>query len=295
MPAFLDVFKHLRPWQMGILVAVLLAAAGTTYGWYNRVSGSSQPGLGKDQQLIPVQYGNLINQVSANGSLSFTNRETLTFGSPGTIKKVLVDAGQSVKKGQAIATLDSAAVASLKQAVAQAKVDLKNTQVSLSDLTLDSAQALAQARQARANAAVALDNANRALSNLTLDHAQQLTKAQQEKADADANLKKARDNLADFERNYAQQLAQGGQAKPDAEVTLQKVQQSLDDLVRGHAQKLADALQAKANAEIALKQAQDERDKFELSNGRRLSEQRLDRDQAKARSEERRVGKECRL
>ena len=88
--------KALKPGQYLVLVAVLIGAVGGTYGAYALVTGSGGQGLEDNQQLIPVRFGNLVNQVTTNGSLVFPNRETLTFGSAGTVVEVLVEESQQV-------------------------------------------------------------------------------------------------------------------------------------------------------------------------------------------------------
>ena len=131
MGALVDVFKTLKLWQIGMLVVVLVGAAGATYGVYALVSGSGLASLGEDQQLIPVQYGDLVNQVSTNGSLIFPNREALAFASQGTVGEVLVEEGQQVEEGQELAKLDETTVASLEKAIAEARVNLQNAEDAL--------------------------------------------------------------------------------------------------------------------------------------------------------------------
>ena len=106
MGAILGVFKSLALWQLGVLASVLLGAAGGTYGVYVLASDSGKADLGEDQQFITVQFGDLVNQVSTNGSLIFPERETLTFGSQGTVIEVLVAEGEQVEEGQLLARLD---------------------------------------------------------------------------------------------------------------------------------------------------------------------------------------------
>ncbi len=106
MESFLTALKTLKPWQIAVLVVVLLGAAGSTYGGYTRVNGTGQGDLGEDQQLIPVQFGDLVNQVSTSGNIIFPNRETLTFDSQGTVVEVLVEEGEQVVKGQVLAKLE---------------------------------------------------------------------------------------------------------------------------------------------------------------------------------------------
>ena len=87
---------------------------------YASSSAADRVDLAENQQVIPAQLGNLVNQVSTSGNLVFPERETLTFGSEGTVIKILVNEGQQVTKGQVLARLDRSAVISLEEAVAQA-------------------------------------------------------------------------------------------------------------------------------------------------------------------------------
>ena len=127
MGALADALNTLKLWQIGVLFGALLGAAGATYGFYTLVSDSGQEGLAEGQQLIPVQVGDLVNQISTNGSLIFPNKETLNFGTQGTVGVVLVE------EGQPLAGLDEAAVASLEKAVAQARVNLRNAEDALAE------------------------------------------------------------------------------------------------------------------------------------------------------------------
>ena len=68
---------------MTALVAVLFIGIGGTYAVYAVLTGSGQPDLEEDQRLIPVTRGDLVSEVSINGSLAYPNRETLRFGTQG--------------------------------------------------------------------------------------------------------------------------------------------------------------------------------------------------------------------
>jgi multidrug efflux pump subunit AcrA (membrane-fusion protein) len=159
MRTLLDALKTLKLWQIVVLVVVLLGAAGGTYGGYARASGPERPTLGTNQQLIPVKYADLVHQVSTSGNLAFPNRENLTFGSKGTVAAVLVVEGQRVVQGQVVARLDRVALASLDEAVAQARVDLKNVQDALDEAKKPPALGLAQSRTNGAAAKVSLKEA----------------------------------------------------------------------------------------------------------------------------------------
>ena len=90
MVSIWNAFKSLTLWQIAVLTVVLFGAAGATYGGYVRGTSPDLVDLEENQQLIPVKYGDLINEITTNGSLVFPNRETLSFGSPGTVMEILV-------------------------------------------------------------------------------------------------------------------------------------------------------------------------------------------------------------
>ena len=152
--------KSIKLWQIAVLFAVLLVGAGATYIAYARFGNSNGPRLEENQQLIPVEYGSLVNQVSTNGSLIFPNRVTLTFGTQGVVGEVLVEEGQLVEAEQVLAKLDTAAVTSLEKAVAQARVNLRDAQDALS-ATSDINDALEAAQTQLDSATASLANAQR--------------------------------------------------------------------------------------------------------------------------------------
>ena len=115
MGTMLDAFKSLTPRQVAILAGVLIGSAVAILGAYALINDSGGSGLGENQQTVSVQYGDLVKQVSTNGSLVFPIREALTFGTQGTVGDVLAEVGQQVEEGQLLVSLDAATVASLEK------------------------------------------------------------------------------------------------------------------------------------------------------------------------------------
>ena len=224
-------------------MAVVLAGAGGTYGAYVLVSDSEQVGLAEDQQLVPVQRGDLINEVSVSGNLVYPNRESLTFGIQGTVGDVLVVEGQRVSEGQPLVNLDGITVASLEKALAQERVDVKNAE-----------QALAET-----------------LSPYTdLD----VVRAEADVANARLSLKSAEDALAALIDTSPQKLAQSEAAVVDAKISAQDATDTLQSLISGPTDEevdevlsqIASAETTLANAHRDLKLAKKEReDKLEAS------------------------------
>ena len=123
------MFTGIKLWQLIVIGAVVLG--GAAYGVYAFFIEDDDETLSEDQQVVPVQLGDLINRVTTNGSLLYPNREVLTFGSSGTVAEVLVGEGEEVVEGQPLVALDAAAVGALEEAVAQARVSLADAEIAL--------------------------------------------------------------------------------------------------------------------------------------------------------------------
>ena len=237
MEAMLNSFKSLKPWQISILVVVLLGAIGTTYGVYALVSSSGEVNLGENQQLIPVQLGDLVNEVSINGSLVFPNRDILTFDAQGTVGEVLVEEGQRVEEGTPLVRLDAETTTTLEKAIAQAGISLR-----------DAEDALTKAE----NPHTPLD----------------IVKAEASVANAKLMLMESQDAFTSLLEPNLLKIAQADMAVVNAKLSVEEAWQTLDFLKRGptneeitKAQSQVDAANTTlANAQRDLKLTQKEWD-----------------------------------
>jgi RND family efflux transporter MFP subunit len=211
MQSLIDALKTLRPWQVLVLLAVVLGTGGAVYGIYSLVNKPPSSALADNQQTIPAQINDLVNQVSVSGGLLFATRETLTFGSQGTIDQVMVVEGQLVEEGQPLASFDSATVAGLERAVAQARVDLDRAETSL-----DEAQSpypeeqKAQAELAVANARKALQDAKDSLVDLNAGP------SAADVANAETDVAAAEESLANGQADQHLAIAEWDQTLEDA-------------------------------------------------------------------------------
>jgi len=260
METFLNALRSLKLWQIGVLIAVLFGAAGATYGVYAWVSGSGQTRLREDQQLIPVQYGNLVNQVSTNGSLIFPNRETLTFGTQGTVGEVLVEEGEQVEAGQPLARLDQAAGAALEKAVAQARVNLQNAEEALAEArTPHTDLEIAQAEAVVTNAKLSLESAEDALVRLLQPTSEDIAQAEAAVTDAKLSVKKAQEALdAAKDGPTEEEIAKAEAAVTDAKLSVKNAQETLDAAKDGPTEEeVAQAEAAVTDAKLSVKNAQE--------------------------------------
>ena len=263
MASPLKALRVLKLWQAGTLAAVLIGAAGATYGTYALLDGTGQSGLGENQQLIPVQLGDLVNQVSTNGSIIFPNRETLNFGTQGTVGDVLVEEGQHVEDGQELARLDETTVASLERAVAQARINLQDAQDALANAKdphtpLDVAQAEANV----ANAKLSLQNAGDDLASLMEPASQDMAQADARVAESRLALGDAQDALDRLLTPTSQDLAQAEARVADARLALGDAQDALDRLLKPTSQDLAQAEARVADSRLALEDSRDALDRL---------------------------------
>ena len=128
-----------RWWQRPVLwiaaALVALLAAGLAY-WQTQKNTSAQPAYVTEV----VKKGNLTLTVLANGTLQPTRAVNVGSELSGTVKRVLVDVNDSVKKGQVLVELDTSKLAD-QVLRSRASLAASLAQQALSTATLKEAQA----------------------------------------------------------------------------------------------------------------------------------------------------------
>jgi multidrug efflux pump subunit AcrA (membrane-fusion protein) len=151
---------------LAAVVTVLVVAGGSLGGYFGLRDGSAgaaDPTTTTTTQTVST--GTVKQSVSATGSLAPAEEENLNFAVSGQVTGVAVAQGQTVRKGQTLATLDSA---SLSAAVAQANASVTTDEAKVSD----------DATNGASTTQVSADNAALAAAN------HQLTAAKEQLADA---------------------------------------------------------------------------------------------------------------
>ena len=121
---------------IGLLI-ILAVAAGLTYWQMQKKSGAAPSFVSE-----PVRKGDLTLNVLANGTLQPTRAVSIGSELSGTVKRVLVDVNDRIKKGQVLVELDTAklddqvlrsraALASSLAQQAQSKATVKESQANL--------------------------------------------------------------------------------------------------------------------------------------------------------------------
>ncbi|MDD5103741.1 MAG: biotin/lipoyl-binding protein [Candidatus Peribacteraceae bacterium] len=91
---------RIRSYVMGITVVIVI---GSSYFVF--ANGESETST-VTSNLTLVERGNIITSVESTGTVTFANEQKLKFNTKGTVAKVNVKEGDTVKKGQVIAELD---------------------------------------------------------------------------------------------------------------------------------------------------------------------------------------------
>jgi multidrug efflux pump subunit AcrA (membrane-fusion protein) len=182
-----------------MLITLVLCVTGFLLpGCTSKSNSASVP----ENQVATVQRGDITIDIPAAGNLSYSLKEDLAFDMAGTVDQVLVEAGDSVKEGQLLATLDASTwadtVAGMKLDLIQAQINLKNAQTALdkaeNPYTDDD---IAKAKLAVQDAKDQVDYAKGTLTYISQQHGTDLEILKQEMAvsAAEENLDTAKANL----------------------------------------------------------------------------------------------------
>lgn len=216
-------------------------------------------------QTASVQRGDITVSTTSTGNLAFTQTEDVAFDMAGTVEEVNVEVGDSVTKGQVLATLDTSAwdeqIKKLEDAVAAAETTLGSKErqiitaqfgVRQADINLQSAENTLANVPAVKNAQQLVDLAQAALTSAQAAGAagqpvapDTLAAIQQQLAQAKANLQSVLAGTGLTSNDVTLQIAK-------AELSLDQNRQALEDA----RQAVDDAGAARDKASQAVQDAQ---------------------------------------
>ena len=257
MTSLLETLKSIRPWQIAVLVAIVVVAAAGGYVGYTRYTAEESTDLGEDQRLVAVQRGDFINEVSVSGSLEYKDRDSLSFGTAGTVAEVAVEVGQRVQADALLARLDSETIAELERAAVQAEGKLRDAEDALAEARNPySALDLARAQADVADALIAKRAAEDELAEMQTSDAQTVARARATVADALVAKRAAEDALAELQMAAPQAVARARSAVSDALMAKRAAEDALAELVPS-ARQIAEAENAVVTAEEAVRTAEE--------------------------------------
>ena len=242
--------RPLRSWKLWAVVVVLAAiGAGGYYGFGVWTDSSSEEQVAQTQ-LVPVTLGDLVNDVSVTGTLTYTTREMVAFSQQGIVSDVIVSEGDRVSAGDALAMLDAETVANLEKTIAQARVDVRTAEDALEDARNPyTAVQIARAESDVADARLELQTAQKDLSDLGVVTPEQLVQANIDILSAQADLESAIENRAALAAPTFQELTNAQSSITAARAALQDAEDALDELLNPDSDETADTI-ADYQAEI---------------------------------------------
>ncbi len=256
MNALRNILERMKSWRLWAVVVIVVAAGAGGYYGFNALSDSSGAEEAAQTQLVPVTRGDLVNDISVTGTLTYTSRETVTFGQQGFVSDIAVSEGDRVSAGQALAVLDAETVATLEQAIAQARINVRNAEDTLDEARNPyTASQIAKAEADVANARLDLQTAEEELSELGVVSPDLLAQAKINVLKARADLDAAMESKVTLVTPTFQEVVKAQSDATAARVDLQDAQEELDALIsptQGDIEEAeADVTQARLNLEAA--------------------------------------------
>lgn len=242
------------------ILTILGGIIGSYWFYQNRiVPPASAAANGGFTQIVAVRQGSLSNNLSVVGELEAVQSQDMKFSDmngAATLKTLTVAAGNTVKQGQVLASIDAAPY---QQAVDQAKSDLQASEKNLADLkATPTALKFAQADLAVAQAQYQIQEAQNGLDELVHPDLDKLKSdvaaAQNALAKAQSDLASKQNNKDDDQQLYDLQVAE---ATPAAEYNRLAAETYSDEFYQDRLHvaynKMMDAQDARVTFEIQRK------------------------------------------
>lgn len=246
MNGLVGVLGRLKRWRIAILALVIAVVVVAAVVWIfnpyglNPFADAGGGALAPTERLLPVRVDTLTTEISINGGIAFSNKEDLTFGSPGYVAELLVSEGEIVSEGQPLARLDPESVANLTRAIAEARIEYEDALDALADAQEPTLQ-IAEAESALASAVLETENAQESLDELLNPEPKAVVQAEADLTDAELEVQNAQKALDELISPDAEAVARAEEEVASAQVALQDRQNALDN----------DFINAQADLEIA--------------------------------------------
>ncbi len=123
--------KSMGIWKIIMITSLLCAVGISSFGCASKSDSTAMT----ENQVVTVQRGDLIIDITASGNLKLSRTADLAFELAGTVEEVLVEEGDSVKEGEVLAKLDTSEwedqLTAKERDLLQAEINLKNAEIAL--------------------------------------------------------------------------------------------------------------------------------------------------------------------
>ncbi len=129
-----ELLRKIKLSKIGKLTSLSLALIiGTLISvfFFKSYIGTDNTIVTESQQIITMQKGDLVSDVTITGQIKFSDKDALKFLSAGKIATISIEENQVVKSGTVLAELDDIKITELAKNVAKAKSDVATAKYSL--------------------------------------------------------------------------------------------------------------------------------------------------------------------
>ena len=230
----MNTYASFRIRLIAVTLTILAAFLVMLFGATALSGGTGRGDIGRalsQERPLSAAAG---SPVAVSGTLVFPSRAMLSFDTPGTVGEVFVREGESVEKGQLLASLDGMAIAKLERTVAQGRLTLRRAEEDLGIVLQSTNPGLAEAEASVADARVSLDEGQKAMDKLLSPTSVNRTTAEAAVANAELALDRAQDSLDALLDTDGVDRAQADVAVADAKLALDQAQEDVDDVKDGY-------------------------------------------------------------
>ena len=128
---FLRKIKFSKIGKLTSLSLTLIIGTLISVFFFKSYIGTDNTIVTESQQIITMQKGDLVSDVTITGQIKFSDKDELKFLSSGKIAKISIEENQIVKSGSVLAELDDIKLTELAKNVAKAKSDVATAKYSL--------------------------------------------------------------------------------------------------------------------------------------------------------------------
>ena len=190
---------------LGVGIAVLLGGGG--YWMYSALTSDSTADTA--MSYAQVTRRTIVSSVKATGDVTFANEQELKFNQKGKVAKVFFQAGDTVKRGDIIAELDTSTI---RTDIQQAALSVNASSLQLQQLRTEQVKTVLEAKNALKTAENSVKEAENTLAVAKEKLPSDIASAQRSVTEKEAAVKKAKAELEQARITTLQDLASTAQS-----------------------------------------------------------------------------------
>ena len=259
MRAFLELLRKISYWQWGLLTVSFFGSILFFYFLFNQLSDSTEESsMNVNEEIYIVELGDVVIDVSTNGTLIFPNRTNIEFGVAGTVEQVFVEEGDEVMAGDLLAGFDSTTVSALKKNLATKEVNLDAEKENLNTLLQPDPLAVAQAEKTVSAAKLSLKQAKENLDEILLQDALLIAQAESKIVQAELDLNNLKESLDILLNPSSLEIGKISSDIASLNIQIDDSKESLNALINPATVDISELEQSKVTRQLQVESLQDQ-------------------------------------